>query len=306
MSFQVDKEPQAGPEQFIEDLIESFVRTSPLNGVPFADNQPIYDEPLIGFADGDDTIFTDYKTIIAPAHMTPREALAKTYEKSPEEMPSRLSVVCWVLPVAAPPRESNRKCKGDPSRLWASVEHYGEFHFLEAMCEHVVEALREAGHLAAAPAMEPYFKDTMMAMQIQGEEWDIDKIRKAGISNWSEKHIAYAAGLGTLSFSGNFISERGAAVHLGSVVTSLELPASPRSYDGPYDYCLFYKEGKCKACATRCPVGAITENGHDDIKCARHVIELQRLGNEFEIERVGCGMCMTKVPCEFRKPLKES
>jgi epoxyqueuosine reductase len=290
--------------QFIEEEIKAFVRNSPLNHMPIMDNPPIYDEPLVGFADGDDPIFTEYKTIIAPAHLTPREALAKTFNKSPEDMPSQFSVISWILPVTSRIRESNRRHTVTPSRLWASVEYYGEYIFLEAMQEHLVEFLTKRGYLAVAPAMEPYFKDTMMELKLKGEEWDIARIKEKGISNWSEKHIAYAAGLGTLSFSGNFISERGVAITIGSVVTSLVLPASQRTAENPYSNCLFYTTGTCKACADRCPVGAITENGHDDIKCANHLFELHYLEKRYNIERAWCGMCMTKVPCEFRNPVR--
>jgi epoxyqueuosine reductase len=290
--------------QFIEDEIKAFVRTSPLNHMPIMDNTPIYDEPLVGFADGDDPIFTEYKTIIAPMHLTPREALAKTYNRSPQDIPAHISVISWILPITSRIRESNRRPTVTPSRLWASVEYYGEYIFLEAMQEHLVEFLTKRGYLAVAPAMEPYFKDTMMELKIMGEEWDIVKIKEKGISNWSEKHIAYAAGLGTLSFSGNLISEHGVAVTTGSIVTSLVLPASQRTAENPYSNCLFYATGTCKACAARCPVGAITENGHDDIKCANHFFVLQKLGKKYNMGRVGCGMCMTKVPCEFCNPVK--
>lgn len=283
--------------QFIEEEIKAFVHTNPLNHMPIMDNPLIYDEPLVGFADGDDPIFAEYKTIIAPMHLTPREALAKTFNRSPQDMPSQLSVISWILPVTSRIRESNRRHTVNPSRLWASVEYYGEYIFLEAMQEHVVEFLTKMGYLAVAPAMEPYFIDT--GLERRGEEWDKGKV----LSNWSEKHIAYAAGLGTFSFSGNFISERGVAINCGSVVTSLVLPASHRIAENSYSNCLLYATGKCKACAARCPVGAITENGHDDIKCANHLFELQKLGEKYNMGRVGCGMCMTKVPCEFRNPV---
>lgn len=290
--------------QFIEEEIKAFVRNSPLNRMPIMDNHVIYDEPLVGFADGDDPIFTEYKTIIAPAHLTPREALAKTFNKNPEDVTARLSVISWILPITSRIRKSNHRRSVTPSRLWTSVEYHGGYIFLEAMQEHVVEFLTKMGYLAVAPAMEPYFKDTMMELKMMGEEWDIVKIKEKGISNWSEKHIAYAAGLGTLSFSGNFISERGVAITIGSVVTSLVLPASHRTAENPYSNCLLYATGKCKACADRCPAGAITENGHDDIKCANHFFEIRYLEKKYNIGRAGCGMCMTKVPCEFCNPIK--
>jgi epoxyqueuosine reductase len=299
-----DRQIQASPAELVEEEIKSFVRSSPLNRLPPPDEDIIYDEPLVGFADGDDPIFIDYKKIIAPTHLTPREALAMTYHASPEDMPARLSVISWVLPVMSQLRKSNHKNVVNPSRLWACVEHYGEYVFLESMYEHIVKYLTKKKYLAVAPAMESYFKDTMMDLKIKGEELDIVKIKQCGISNWSEKHIAYAAGLGTLSYSGNFISERGVAVHIGSVVTSLVLPATQRTTSDPYANCLLYATGKCKACAERCPIGAITEDGHDDIKCANRMFEIQSLGQEYKIERVGCGMCMTKVPCEFVNPVK--
>lgn len=60
------------------------------------------------------------------------------------------------------------------------------------------------------------------------------------------------------------------------------------------------------ACAKRCPVGAITENGHDKVKCwdyaggtcARYVEE------RFGIKGYGCGLCQTGVPCESGIPKK--
>ena len=69
--------------QFVEQEIRSFARTSPSNRLSFIDGHIIWDEPLVRFADGDDPIFTEYKTIIAPTHLTPCEALAKAYSKKP-------------------------------------------------------------------------------------------------------------------------------------------------------------------------------------------------------------------------------
>ena len=60
--------------------INTFVRTSPLNRMPGNEEMKIFDKPLVRFADGDDPIFTEYKTIIAPVHMTPREVLAQVNE----------------------------------------------------------------------------------------------------------------------------------------------------------------------------------------------------------------------------------
>ena len=80
-----------------EEIIE-FTRTSPVNRMPNEPDQVIFDDPLVRFADGDDPIFTEYKTIIDSIHMIPREALAQAYEKNPSDLPERISVISWILP----------------------------------------------------------------------------------------------------------------------------------------------------------------------------------------------------------------
>jgi len=286
---------QTNPAQFIEQEIKKFVRTSPLNRLPFLNDYIIFDEPLVQFANGDDPIFTEYKTVIAPTHLTPREALAKAYGKSPEDMPAMLSVISWILPITEKTRKSNRRQRRVPSRLWSYTRSrlYGE-KFNDALREHVVEHLIKAGYLAAAPFLQPYFK--------------IDRNEKGPYSNWSERHIAYAAGHGTFSLSDGFITERGIAHRCGSVVTSLILPASPRTATNPYSNCLFYVDASCKACVARCPAGAITEEGHDKIKCWEYAYARDNLApllKKYDVDMAGCGLCQVKVPCEFQNPTKK-
>jgi len=286
---------QTEPAQFIEQEIKAFVCTSPLNCLPFIKDYIIWDEPLVKFADGNDPIFAEYKTIIVPTHLTPSEALAKAYGKSSEDMSARLSVISWILPIPEKTRKSNRRETLIPSRLWSHTRFYGE-KFNDALREHVVELLTQMGYLATAPAIQPYFK------------WD--KNEKGLYSNWSERHIAYAAGHGTFCLSDGFITECGIAHRCGSVVTDLVLPTSPRVAENPYSNCLFYVDGSCKACIARCPAGAITEKGHDKVKCQAYLQDIGYLlpaqkeyDNDTSVD--GCGLCQVKVPCEFRNPVKK-
>ncbi len=283
------------PAQFIEQEIRTFVCTSSLNRIPFIKDHIIFDEPLVKFADADDPIFTEYKAIIAPTHLTPREALAKAHSKSPEDMPVRLSVVSWILPITDRTRKSNRSQTLTPSRLWSHTRWYGE-KFNDVLREHVIELLTGMGYLAMAPVLQPYFKT--------------ETNEKGRYSNWSERHVAYAAGHGTFSLSDGFITERGIAHRCGSVVTNLVLPASPRTAKNPYSNCLFYVDGSCKACIARCPAGSITEEGHDKIKCRAYMSDIGysaaalRDGYDNDKSIAGCGLCQTKVPCEYRIPAK--
>jgi hypothetical protein len=57
---------QTEPAQYIEQEIKTLAATSLANRLSFIKGYIIFDEPLVKFADGDDPIFTEYKTIIAP------------------------------------------------------------------------------------------------------------------------------------------------------------------------------------------------------------------------------------------------
>jgi len=295
LSQQAKERFQTNPAQFIAEEIKEFASTSPLNRMSFINDYIIWGEPLVKFADGDDPIFTEYKTIIAPTHLTPHEALAKAYSKSSEAMPAQLSVISWILPIPCETRKSNRGETLVPSRLWSHTRWHGE-KFNEALREHVIELLTKMGYLAVAPILQSYF--------------EIDRNERGAYSNWSERHIAYAAGHGTFSLSDGLITEWGIAHRCGSVVTSLILPASPRAAKSPYSNCLFYVGVDCKACISRCPARAITEKGHDKKKCEQYLLDIGYLatlkeGYDNDKSVAGCGLCQTKVPCEFENPTKK-
>lgn len=296
MSATAKEQLQKDPARFIEQQIKEFVRTSPANRLSFMNDYVMWDEPLVGFADGDDPIFSQYKSIIASVHLTPREALAEAYGKSPDDLPECLSVISWVLPAVEETRKSNRAETRIPSRLWSHSRWYGE-KCNEKLRAFVVELLTGMGYMAVAPFMQPYFKTYTN--------------EKGMYSNWSERHVAYAAGLGTFSLSDGLITECGIAIRCGTVVASLALPPSHRIAGSPYSNCLFYLGINCRACIDRCPAGAITEKGHDKVKCQQY---LRNISDSYASPKdvydndksvAGCGLCQTKVPCEFRNPAKE-
>jgi len=278
---------QAEPAESISAEIKEFAGSSPLNRLSLLDSKVIFDEPLVRYADGDDPIFRDYKNIIDSSHFTPREIMAASFPGEPA--PEHVSVISWVLPITARTRESNRRQDRAPSRLWAFTRFYGE-QFNDALREYVVSLVSEMGYRAAAPLLQACYDGGK-------------KNEKGRFSNWSERHAAYAAGQGTFSLTDAMITDRGIAHRCGSVVTDLPLPASPRSAAGPYENCLYYRDGSCGICIRRCPAGAITREGHDKNKCWEYLhVTLKTKMKKYNIGIAGCGLCQTKVPCEWRNP----
>ena len=298
MATEIERERfETNPNHSIEETIKHYVATSPGNRFQAFNNEPIWDEPLVGFANGDDPIFQDYKKIIGDFHLTPREVLQDSLEASgerPDNRATSISVISWVLPTTRETRLSLRRETTVPSLRWNHTRWHGQ-DFIFELSRYLVSLLGALGYQASAPGLSGAFKTANSS---------------AGLSStWSQRHIAYAAGLGTFSLSDGFITPKGIAIRAGSVVCDALLSPSPRIYRNHRDNCLFYHDGSCRRCIERCPAGAITEQGHDKRKCREFLFNEQRvilknLGREegYTGSYLGCGLCQTKVPCEDRIP----
>jgi hypothetical protein len=273
-------------EVALREEICRFVREERANRFPDG-KTPYFDAPLIGFTAATDPLFTEYKAVIGEFHLTPQELVAVSTPADPW-LPA--TVICWVLPITEPTRVSNRKESVYPSRPWSATRHFGE-QFNTALRRHLVTWLNEKGFRAAAPQL-------MAAWRELGES-------PVGIaSTWSERHAAFAAGLGTFSLNDALITPKGIAHRLGSVITDLALNASARPYPERRANCLYYREGTCGTCIGRCPVGALSQLGHDKNKCREYVYGTipAAVGQQYGVTATGCGLCQTRVPCEGRIP----
>jgi epoxyqueuosine reductase QueG len=63
-------------------------------------------------------------------------------------------------------------------------------------------------------------------------------------------------------------------------------------------------KGTCGKCIERCPIGAITEKGHDKNLCAKYAIGMTKKYNQrhYKLDIYGCGFCQTSIPCESEIP----
>jgi len=284
------------PNKVLEQLIKNFINESESNRRTQLDQGIYWEEPLVGFASGMDPLFFEYKTLIGPFHSTPREVISAALKERGRSLLfteiEQISVISWVLPAAEDTRKSNRLENQFPSKLWAYTRDYGEA-FNNALRKQVINFLEDLGHVTVAPAILPTFK----FIQDEKVGW---------ASPWSERHVAYACGLGTFSLNDGFITPKGMAMRVGSVVTLLKLTPSEKKYRGHRENCLQFRNEKCGKCIKRCPAGAITEKGHDKDKCYDYLRSESLVSKRAEYglknPPPSCGLCQTGVPCEFEIP----
>lgn len=282
--------PFNDPAAWVTRVIRDFIRQSPENTLQNQAGDKAWADPLVGFSSGNDPLYVRYKQAVGPFHWTPGEIFAQTFPGA-HAAPAELTVICWILPQAEATKADNREQTTYPAERWARSRIFGE-EVNDKLRRHVVDALRDAGVVAVAPVLSPQW------------EWR-ESERYVFASNWSERHAAHASGLGTFGLCDGLITPVGKAMRAGSVVARIQIPPTPRPYGDHRAYCLFFAEGTCGKCMARCPPGAITEAGHDKVKCRQHVEATKGfvIAN-YGFDGYGCGLCQTGVPCESRIPIK--
>ena len=276
------------PGNWIRAIVQEHC-DAPENTLQDPTSERAWDEPVVGFSRGDDPLYQQFKDVVGPYHWTPWEVFRETFPATDVE-PADLTVISWVLPQTEATKADNRRQTVYPAERWARSRIYGEA-FNRSLREHVVVVLKGKGIEAVAPLLSP--------------KWESKRSdRYVFSSTWSERHAAYAAGLGTFGLCDGLITPKGKAMRLGSVVARIQVVPTARPYTDHQSYCLFYADGTCGECMERCPVGAITEAGHDKVICRAHLSNTADYVREvYGFKGYGCGLCQTGVPCESKVPM---
>jgi epoxyqueuosine reductase QueG len=295
------------PFQWIENVLKDLVSRASENRLTDFDRISVFDLPVIGVADGDNPLFESFRGIVSPNHILPREILGRHASKEADL--ASVSVISWALPFSEPIRLSNREGSW-PSRLYSLARNNGGA-LIYQLSLRLIELCREKEIAAVAPSVT--------------SEYDAFRIPDLKFSStWSERHVAFAAGLGRFGLNGSLLTPLGSNVRLGSIITNLRLePAKVdnRNYRAP----CFASEGKdCAACLERCPVGALSGAGLNKFKCnamrnavrRRHLAQYSQEMNMLlspvvkssernEGYSLGCALCQCGVPCEGLDPFGE-
>jgi len=230
----------------------------------------IYDSPIFAFGAPDDELYIRYKSpdVIGNHFLAPHEWL-----------PTAKTVISFFLPYTERIKTANTQDCTWPANEWLHGRYEGHM-FLRNVATYICKILLDAGYKSLIPADDP-----RMALGSAGPPFT---------SKWSERHVAYACGLGTFGLSGGLITEKGMSGRFGSIITELDLPKDSRPYSGVYDYCTM-----CGICIAHCPAQAISfESGKAHKPCSDFLDKVREKNNP----RYGCGKCQAGVSCESGLP----
>ncbi len=275
---------------WLEDSIRNFCLISKHNSLRNQSQEKAWEEPLVGYSRGDDSLYQRFKQDIGLFYFTPVELFKITYPEMDVDQ-SDLFVISWILPQTEATKIDQRNTDYFPSERWIRSRKFGE-EFNQKLRVYVESLIQKKGKKAVAPLCSPLYSQKV-------------SLTYGRASNWSERHAAYVSGLGIFGLCDGLITPLGKAVRFGSVITNMPFPTSTRPYEDFQAYCLYHSKGTCKQCVDRCPVGALSEEGHDKEKCWNHVHEVNGLyiRKEMNLEAFGCGLCQTNVSCESGIPI---
>ncbi len=228
-----------------------------------------WDCPLVGFASATDPLFSQLRSVASPTHAVPQDFL-----------PEAQTVIAYFIPFNHSVPRSNIKARNS-SEAWAVA-------YIETN-----ELIRHLSlHLEAYLSSEGFSSVVIPATH----NWDEDKL----ISDWSHRHIAYMAGLGTFGLNNMLITDKGCCGRVGSFITSADIAPDSRK---DQERCLFKFDGSCGKCVERCVNEALFTDRFDRFKCYDMLLE-----NEKRHRAVGyadvCGKCLVGVPCSYVNPAK--
>ena len=237
--------------------------------------------PLVGFADALHPSILSLKEVISHDHQLPTEVLS-----------DGSIVIAYYVPFTRELAKINAEYGRMAAPAWA--ESYEQTNAMFGVLnEHLIDFLEGLG-----------FKG---AVSKEASTFNQEKL----ISNWSQRHFAYAAGLGTFGINNMLITKSGCCGRYSTVVTNL--PLEP---DQPIDeeLCLYKKNGSCGICVRNCPTGALTVSDFNRYACYELCQENAAIYTNFGssyLEEAGdaansagsdvCGKCITASPCAFWK-----
>lgn len=230
----------------------------------------LWGEPLVRAVSSDRKEILALKETVSPRHLSPLEIL-----------PDAKGIVCFFVPFDVKVSESNiggRYASAEWARAYILTNE-----LIAEISDGIERFLNARGFRAGKiPATHNFDAETLL-------------------SDWSHRHVAAAAGLGTFGINNMLITDRGCCGRLGSVVTNCEFEYGDEG--AMAERCLFKRDGSCGACLKKCFTGAYADNGYDRHRC--YAVCLENAAHHADIGYADvCGKCLVGLPCSAKDPSK--
>lgn len=246
-------------ESFVIEFVRCFNEKDPSGGK--------WREPCFAYASANDPMFQELKTVIGEHHKLPQDV-----------MEDGKTVLTYFIPLEKKIVDSNI------SGYFASEE------WARAYLE-TIDLIR-----AINSGLEHLFKlhGWKLELTADNRSWDPETMK----CNWSHRHAAYIAGLGTWGVNRGLITEKGLSGRIGTLVTDAYVEPTRRP---EIEACLYKRNGSCKLCVDACPVSALgVPDKYKNWDCKAVTDE-----NAVHHESIGfadvCGKCMCGMPCSIIK-----
>jgi epoxyqueuosine reductase QueG len=218
-----------------------------------------------------------------------KKAVSSTHLLPDDILPNAQSVIAFFIPFTETVVEGNREGEA-ASAEWALC--YIRTNELIAKISNALETM--------------FAQDNLKTGKIPAtHNFDEERL----VSDWSHRHIAYLAGLGTFGLNNMLITVQGCCGRFGSIVTEWEYTGPPGTGTVPEEKCLFKRNGNCGLCVKRCPAGAYTlkTDGKDGVNFDRKSCYSLCLKNAEKHKDLGyadvCGKCLVGLPCSTKAPV---
>lgn len=247
----------------LENLIKTFIKEYSESH----NTTSSWKEPLIAYADASDDDFLNLKKIVSPTHALPHDFLtnAKT-------------VVTYFIPFNDDIVKSNIN-KRHSSKEWsiAYIETNKLIFDLNTLIKVELEKLGFSSNIIPAT-----------------HNFDTKKL----ISDWSHRHAAVIAGLGTFGINNMLITDKGCCGRVGSFITDLKIAPTKKK---DIENCLYKSLNICRKCVDKCVNDALKINSFDRHKCYEMCLINDKFHSDLGLVDV-CGKCLVGVPCSTKNP----
>jgi len=256
----------------MKGMYQSIIKTIKSTVVDYAKNNQINDtwkEPIIEIISARDDQIIKLKKIVSEEHLMPHDILSDAK-----------SIICFFIPFHENIIKSN--IDGIPaSKEWAAA-YINTNDLIKSINDNIETLMNKNGFKAGKIPATHNFDQKLL------------------ISNWSHRHIANMAGLGTFGINNMLITKDGCCGRLGSIIINYELD-NYKNITEISDKCLYKLNRSCGICRTKCITGAYENYGYNRHKCYGQCLKNAEYHKDIGYADV-CGKCLVGLPCSTKEP----